>query len=67
MAYKPPTKGSRLQIPYLALVTSSDPDFERAKHSEVEYAFQNRVFRADPYQRGAYNSNPNIYPVGQPY
>lgn len=65
--YKPPVKGSNTQMPYLALVTQADPDFERRKHREVEYTFENRSFVADPYVRGAYNSYSNIYPVGQPH
>lgn len=65
--YKPPTRVATTQIPYLALVTQTDPDFERRKHRVVEYEFQGRNFVADPYTRGSYNDNPNIYPVGQPY
>lgn len=65
--YRPPTRVSTTEIPYLALVTSADPDFERRKHREVEYEFSGRVFLADPYVRGANNSYSNTYPVGQPY
>lgn len=67
--YKPPTKVVSTEIPYLAMVTQSDPDFERRKHREVEYAASSgKVFSvADPYNRGAYNRRSNIYPVGQPY
>lgn len=64
--YKPATKVQTSQIPYLALVTQADPEFERRKHREVEYAFQGRAFLADPYVRGAYNRLSNTYPVGQP-
>ena len=64
--YKPPTKVTTTQIPYLALVTQADPNFSRLKHREIEYYFDHRVFRADPYIRGAYNRLGNVYPVGQP-
>lgn len=57
--YKPPIKGSTLTMPWLSLVHKADPDFERAKHRQVEYVFDNRVFVADPLHRGAYNDNPN--------
>jgi hypothetical protein len=65
--YKPPTKVRSSEVPYLALVTQFDPDFERKKHREVEYEFQGRVFVADPYKRGAYDRLSNVYAVGQPY
>ena len=65
--YKPPTKVTTSEVPYLALVTQFDPDFERRKHREIEYAFEGQVFLADPYIRGAYNRLSNVYPVGQPY
>jgi hypothetical protein len=65
--YKPPTKVASTQMPYLALVTSADPQFERMKHRETEYEFQGQVFVANPYVRGAYNSNSGVYPVGQPF
>lgn len=65
--YRPPTRVVTTQIPYLALVTQADPDFERRKHREAEYEFSGRAFLADPYQRGAYNRRDNTYAVGQPY
>jgi hypothetical protein len=65
--YKPPTGVTTLVMPYLALVTRADPNFERDKHREREYEFSGRVFIADPYQRGAYNRRSNTYPVGQPF
>ncbi len=67
MAYNPPTKVTTVPMPYLALVTGADPDFNRYKHREIEYEFQNRVFVADPYVRGSYNDYSNVYPVGQPF
>ncbi len=67
--YRPPTRVVTVEIPFLALVTQSDPEFERRKHREVEYVIQRngRIFLADPYVRGAYNRLSNIYAVGQPY
>lgn len=65
--YKPATKVVTTEMPYLALVTQYDPEFERRKHREVEYAFTRKVFLADPYVRGPYNYHSNIYAVGQPY
>lgn len=55
--YKPPTKWPTVPMPWLALVHKADPDFERKKHREVEYvASSGRVFRADPYHRGAFET-----------
>lgn len=65
--YRPPTRVVTTERPYLALVTFVDPEFERKKHREVEYAFEGRVFVADPSVRGIYNSYSNTYAVGQPY
>lgn len=65
--YKPPTRVTTSEVPYLALVTQSDPDFERRKHREVEYTFTGKALLADPYIRGLYNRRDNTYPVGQPY
>jgi hypothetical protein len=65
--YKPPIQVSTVEIPFLSMVTKADPDFERRKHWEVEYEFDAKVFMADPYVRGAYNTNSNIYAVGQPF
>jgi hypothetical protein len=65
--YKPPTRVSTREVPYQALVAQYDPDFERLKHRDIEYTFDGRAFRADPYNRGAYNRRSNVYPVGQPY
>lgn len=65
--YNPPTRVVTTERPFLAIVARADPDFERMKYREIEYEFSRRVFRANPYQRGAYNSYSNTYPVGQPY
>jgi len=65
--YLPPTRVSTKEIPYLALVTQFDPDFERAKHRVVEYEFDHKVYVGDPYNRGLYNRLDNTYAVGQPY
>lgn len=66
--YRPPTRVSSIQVPYLALVTSNDPQFERRKHREVEYEVSSgRVLLADPYTRGSFSNHSNVYPVGQQY
>lgn len=65
--YRPPTRVVTIEMPYLALVSQADPDFERRKHREVEYEFNGRAFLADPYIRGAYDRLSNSYAVGQPY
>ena len=66
MTYNPPTKVTTREIPYLALVVTVDPTFERCKYHDVEYAFQGRTFYANPQNRGAYDRLSNVYPVGQP-
>lgn len=65
--YRPATKVQTSQVPYLALVTQADPDFERRKHREPQYEFSGRVFFADPYTSNSYDRRSNIYPVGQPF
>lgn len=65
--YKPSTRVQTIQMPYLALVTQSDPEFERKKHREVQYTFTGRAFLADPYNANTYDRRTNTYPVGQPY
>jgi hypothetical protein len=65
--YKPPTKVVTTEVPYLALVTQYDPDFERRKHREVQYTFSGQIFFADPYTANTYDRRSNTYPVGQPY
>lgn len=65
--YNPPTKGTTIEMPFLALVTRADPEFERRKYREVEYEFQGRVFFGNPYVRGLYNRLSNVYAVGLPY
>lgn len=65
--YRPATKVQSTSIPYLALVTQADPEFERRKHRESEYEFQGRVFFGDPNVRGIFNRLSNIYSVGQPF
>jgi hypothetical protein len=67
MTYQPPTRVATVDIPWLALVNDVDPDWAALKHREAEYIFTRKVFYADPYVRGAYNVNSNIYPVGQPF
>jgi hypothetical protein len=65
--YKPPTRVSSTQMPYLALVTSADPDWARLKRREIEYDFQRRNFFGDPTVRGANNNHSGVFPVGQPF
>jgi hypothetical protein len=65
--YKPPTRVTTRAYTYLALVSQADPDFQRKKHREIEYEFDHKVFVADPYVRGPYNDNSNVYAVGQPF
>lgn len=67
MTYRPPTRVVTTQVPWLALVTQADPDWARKKYREVEYAFDQRAFFANPNQRGAYNRLGNTYPVGTQY
>lgn len=57
--YRPPIKGSVLEIPLLALVMRADPEWGRYRTREVEYEFTRRIFWANPLTRGAYNDNEN--------
>jgi hypothetical protein len=54
--YKPPTKVTVIDIPYTTLVNQADPDFQRAKHRELEYPAVGggRSLYGDPTRRGAY-------------
>jgi len=66
--YRPPTKVTTIEIPFLAIVTQIDPSFNRYKHYELQYEFTRRVFFADPYKTGPYSGkfdNPSI--VDGPY
>lgn len=65
--YKPFTKVTTREYPYLALVTQADPTWARGKYWDIEYEFANRAYYANPYKRGAYNRLDNTYAVGQPY
>lgn len=69
--YRPPTRVSTLEIPYLAMVIQADPDFERKKHRESQmwqYGFRsNSEHYVDPTKQGVYNRRDNTYAVGQPY
>lgn len=67
MAYRPPTRVSTTETPFLALITSADPGWARGKFREVEYEFQGKNFYANPYTRGSFNSHSGIYPVGQQF
>jgi len=55
--YKPPTKVTTVQIPFVALVAQIDPSWNRFKHYEIQYEFTRRNFFADPYHTGPYNPN----------
>lgn len=64
MAYNPPTKVVTREQPFLTLVTEVDPYWAHAKFREVQYEFQNRVIRYNPYYAGAYSRLSNNYAVG---
>ena len=50
-----PRAGKRsIEIPFRAMVTKADPDFERERRNEPEYEFRGRTFRANRAKRGAY-------------
>jgi hypothetical protein len=65
--YKPPTRVTTKQTPFLAVVAEVDPYWARGKYWDVEYLTTKRAFYANPYQRGAYNRLSNSYPVGAQY
>lgn len=70
MTYKPPTRVSNLDVPWISLVTRADEDWARDKYYQIEYEFAGnpRNWRyANPYVRGAYGGFSNVYPVGQPF
>jgi hypothetical protein len=50
-----------ISLPWLSIVLSADPEFERQKHHELFYEFQSfgrtRRFYNDPSKSGAYNGN----------
>lgn len=54
--YKPPTRVTTIQIPFLAIVNRADPDRERLKHREPNlYEWTHRkYFWEDPYHVGAF-------------
>ena len=65
--YKPATKVTTRQYPFLSIVIQADPTWARGKFYDVEYEFAGRHLYANPYTRGSFNSHSNTYPVGQPY
>lgn len=66
--YRPPTKVTTIERPWLSVVNQTDPESSFRKHREVEYDTSNgKVFVADPYNRGAYSRRSNVYAVGAPY
>lgn len=55
--YQPPIKWPTVEVPWLSMVLKADPDWARKKHREAEYYVSSgKVFYADPYVRGAYNT-----------
>jgi len=52
--YKPPTRVTTIQIPFLAIVNRADPDRERFKHRDIEYEFSGKNKVSDPYVTGPY-------------
>lgn len=52
--YKPPTRVTTIQIPFLAIVNRADPSREKFKHRDVEYEFSGKVKVSDPYHTGPY-------------
>lgn len=68
--YNPPTRVVTTEIPYLALVTQADPEFERNKHRENQAQWYGVPFGrhyVDPQTAGVYSRKTSTYPVGQPY
>lgn len=55
--YKPPTKVTTIQIPFLAMVNRADPDRERTKHREPQFFefSHGKVFYADPFHVGSFS------------
>ena len=54
--YKPPIGVTTVSIPYQAIVTRADPNWARYKFREIEYEFSGKVFIANPYKRGPYDT-----------
>ncbi len=54
--YNPPTKVVTLTVPYLALVTRADPNFNKLKFWDVEYEFDGKHLMANPYQRWPFDA-----------
>lgn len=69
--YRPPTKVTSLELPFLALVTRADPDWARAKHREQTYpdtpgiGFSNgKIFYGNPTNSGAYDGTSGVVATG---
>jgi|GEM_PF-6642414 len=43
-----------LEIPWDYLVRKADPDFDKARRREREYEFTDKIFHANPAERGVY-------------
>jgi len=54
--YRPPTKVVTVNIPYQALVSRADPNWNRYKFREIEYEFSGKIFQGNPYTRGPYDT-----------
>lgn len=52
--YNPPVANVTIELSWESLVASTDPEYTRKKHRELEYDFIGRNFYGDPYTRGAY-------------
>ena len=64
--YKPPTKVRTIEIPWLAIVTRSDPNWARDRHHEIQYSFTNRNFYADTDEDGPYSPYSTLWQQGLP-
>lgn len=56
MVYRPPTRGSAVEVPWATLVRAADPNFDRFNHRTPVYEMSNgRTFYEDPSVSGPYN------------
>lgn len=62
--YFPPTEVVQSDSPYLSLVTQVDPSWANLKYREVQYEFDGRTIRYNPYWTAAYSGLSNLYRVG---
>lgn len=64
--YRPPTKVSTMSVPWLSVVTRSDPDWARDRHREIQYEFTNRRWYVNPDVDGAYSPFTVLWQQGLP-